>query len=288
MGAGSDYDYATVKYNAVGTQVSAGRYNGPGNEQDYPHSLAVDASGNVYVTGYSDAIPGTSSFNMDYATVKYNKLGFFQWVRRYDGPSASQDVANALVLDAAGNVYVTGRCQNDPHWMDYTTIKYDATGVLKWLISYNGPGNNGDYARAMTIDASGNVYITGDSEGGGLTYADYATIKYSQPSGKKSAPLPVVVTKVLTETFQVSNYPNPVSATTRIKYEIPFDGRVAIKLYDVLGREVNTLVDEQKQAGHHFTEYNASALQKGIYYYRVSLKGKEKTETRSGEMTVIK
>ena len=47
-------------------------------------------------------------------------------------------------------------------------------------------------------------------------------------------------------------------------------------------------MDQQKRAGRHFTEYNVSALPKGIYYYTVSLKGEEKKETKSGEMVVVK
>ena len=88
--------------------------------------------------------------------------------------------------------------------------------------------------------------------------------------------------------FRVTNYPNPVSSITRIQYEIPFDGRVAIKVYDVLGREVATLVNGSKKAGFHKTDFDASSLQKGVYYYKASLQAGEKIITQSGKMIVIK
>jgi uncharacterized delta-60 repeat protein len=286
-GVKSNYDYATVKYNARGTQLWVARYNGPVNEQDLAHSLAVDASGNVYVTGYSDAMSGASFFNNDYATIKYNKLGIRQWVRRYDGPSGAQDVANALVLDAAGNVYVTGLSQNDPHGIDYTTIRYDATGTLQWLTIYNGPGNTGDYARAMTIDAVGNVYVTGESYGG-ATSIDYATIKYSQPPAIAKRPAPAKLSKDMPSRFQVSNYPNPVASTTRIQYELPYDGQVNIKMYDVLGREVATLVNANMKAGYYSTDFNAASHQNGVYYYKIIVKTEKKIFNQSRKILVLK
>src|SRR5512133_3565456 len=69
-----------------------GRYNGPGNGQDYATAMAVDASGNVYVTGESSG----SGTDLDYATIKYNSAGQRQWVARYNGPGNSVDTAQAI------------------------------------------------------------------------------------------------------------------------------------------------------------------------------------------------
>jgi Secretion system C-terminal sorting domain/Beta-propeller repeat len=284
-GVKSNYDYATVKYNARGTQLWVARYNGPGNDLDLAHSLAVDASGNVYVTGYSDAMAGATTFNNDYATIKYNKLGFRQWVRRYDGPSGAQDMANALVLDASGNVYVTGSSQNDPYALDYTTIKYDAAGTLEWLTIYSGPGSNSDYAIAMAVDASANVYVTGSSIG---STDDYATIKYSQPPDIAKKPAPAKLSKDLPSRFRVSNYPNPVTSTTRIQYELPYDGQVSVKVYDVLGREVATLVNAGMKAGYHSTDFNASSIQNGVYYYKIIVNKEKKVFKESREILIVK
>ena len=172
-------DYATVKYDTTGTQLWATRYNGPGNSTDYAEAIAVDSSGNVYVTGHSYGI-GTGP---DYATVKYDTAtGNEEWVARYNGPASFSDVARAIAVDTSGNVYVTGRekISDSATGYDYATVKYAPNGTELWVASYNGPGNSYDFATAIAVDSSGNVYVTGRSYGSGTHY-DCATVKYSQP-----------------------------------------------------------------------------------------------------------
>jgi hypothetical protein len=65
------------------------------------------------------------------------------------------------------------------------------------------------------------------------------------------------------------NYPNPFNPTTVISYQIPQQGFVTLKVYDVLGREIVTLVNEEKPAGEYEVEFNAANLPSGIYFYRI-------------------
>ncbi|MEO0293362.1 MAG: LamG-like jellyroll fold domain-containing protein [candidate division WOR-3 bacterium] len=65
------------------------------------------------------------------------------------------------------------------------------------------------------------------------------------------------------------NYPNPFNPVTRIQYEIPSQGRVLLKVYDILGREVAKLVDEVKQAGKYEVEFDGSKLSSGVYFYKL-------------------
>jgi uncharacterized delta-60 repeat protein len=172
-GSGNDFDYATIKYNSSGEQQWVARYNGPGNNDDSAYGIAVDSSGNVYVTGFSAGGPSTG---FDYATVMYNSVGQQQWVARYSGPGNQLDEAAAIAIDDSGNVYVTGESLNSEANLDYATIKYNSFGQEQWVARYNGPANGNDSTHAMTVDGSGNVYVTGSSEGSGT---DYATVKYN-------------------------------------------------------------------------------------------------------------
>ncbi len=66
------------------------------------------------------------------------------------------------------------------------------------------------------------------------------------------------------------NYPNPFNPSTKIEFSIPSDNKVEIKLFDVLGKEVATLLNEYMQAGSHYIEFNASKYFNGIYFYKIT------------------
>jgi hypothetical protein len=65
------------------------------------------------------------------------------------------------------------------------------------------------------------------------------------------------------------NYPNPFNPTTTIAYQLPVGSQVSLKIYDVLGREVATLVNTRQSAGYYTFTLNASNLATGIYFYRL-------------------
>jgi len=182
-GSGTSWDYATIKYDIAGIEQWVVRYNGPGNGYDSAGDIALDDSGNVYVTGLSES----SVTSRDYATIKYNSSGSQQWVVRYNGPGNGYDEADDITLDNLGNVYVTGDSAGSGSWpdyYDYATIKYNSSGSQQWVARYNGTGNDTDYVYAMALDSSGNVYVTGDSDGSG-TLSDYATIKYNSSGSQQ-------------------------------------------------------------------------------------------------------
>lgn len=168
------HDYATVKYDAEGVEQWVARYDGPAHADDGAVAIVVDHAGNVYVTGAS---PGSSIGNYDYATVKYDSLGVEQWVVRYNGPGNSDDIAYAMAVDSAGNIYVTGGAKGVGTNRDYTTIKYDSAGIEQWVAIYNGPDSLTDNAVDIALDSDNNVYVTGRSEDSD-TVTDYVTVMY--------------------------------------------------------------------------------------------------------------
>jgi hypothetical protein len=150
------------------------RYDGPAADLDGATAIGVDSSSNVYITGMSLDL----SFDVDYATVKYDAMGIEQWVVRYDGPLSQDDMAKAVMLDGMGDVYVTGSSEGLYTDFDYATVKYNASGVEQWASRYNYPIPWGlDMAHAIVLDKLGSVYVTGRSFNVNLD-SDYATLKY--------------------------------------------------------------------------------------------------------------
>jgi hypothetical protein len=165
-GSGTDWDYATVKYYPDGEVAWTARYDGPVSSTDIALAIAVDVSGNVYVTGHSQGID-----NSDVVTVKYYPDGDTAWIRRYNGPANSTDACFDIAIDQYGNAYVTGYSVGSSSGKDYLTIKYLTDGTEGWVATYNGPENDDDGANAITVDDAGNVYVTGSS-------SSFATVKY--------------------------------------------------------------------------------------------------------------
>jgi uncharacterized delta-60 repeat protein len=175
LGSGTGYDYATIKYDASGQQQWVAQYNGAGNSHDSAYAMAVDSAGNVYVTGSSVG----SGTGYDYVTIKYDASGQEQWVAGYNGAANGNDYGIAIAVDSAANVYVTGHSLGSASDYDYATVKYNSSGQEQWVARYNGPANGHEEVRAIVVDDSGNVYVTGTSGDVSFTHTDYATIKYS-------------------------------------------------------------------------------------------------------------
>jgi tetratricopeptide (TPR) repeat protein len=79
----------------------------------------------------------------------------------------------------------------------------------------------------------------------------------------------IEITDKVKEEYRIENYPNPFNPTTTIQYQIPQDGHISIKIYDMLGREVAQLVNENKKAGEYTISFDASRLASGIYIYKL-------------------
>ncbi len=74
--------------------------------------------------------------------------------------------------------------------------------------------------------------------------------------------------------FKLSqNYPNPFNPITKIAYALPKSGLVTLRVYDILGKEVATLVNEVKNAGNYSVDFNASNFTSGVYFYKIETNG---------------
>jgi hypothetical protein len=122
---GTKEDFTTVKYNVNGIQQQKVRFNGSFNGIDMARSIALDASGNVYVTGHCEIANGSKNGGVNYATIKYDNSLVQQWVALYDSPDKlGASDAFVVAADSVGNVYVSGQSATRSTDYDFATIKY--------------------------------------------------------------------------------------------------------------------------------------------------------------------
>ncbi len=167
-------EFATIKYSSGGIPLWTNYYKGTGSfEWDGAYAVVVNTNGDAFVTGPSEGSTGYS----DYVTIKYSGAGVPLWTNRYNTTYGS--TPTAMVLDAVGNVFVTGEL-TDPNYLafNYHTVGYSSSGAQVFLNQYGGPANRDDTGTALGVDVSGNIYVTGWSTPTN-GYADIATVKYT-------------------------------------------------------------------------------------------------------------
>jgi len=150
----------------------------------------------------------------------------------------------------------------------------DATFVPKPIVGHHGkPNYQGDY---IGIAALNNVaYPVWADDRTGNYQAWMSVVRFGSATSvetptNSNTPVDFVLEQ---------NYPNPFNPTTTITYSIPKKGYVSLKVYDVLGNEITTLVNDEKFAGNHKIEFDASNLASGIYLYTIQM-GSEYSETK--------
>jgi len=183
-------------------------------------------------------------------------------------------------------------------WTDVYSATYTIPGTglqyidLQTPFYYNGTNllieicfNNASYTSNTTVNGTAitpqrNVHqhsdlSTGDGCVGitspGTTYTTLPNICIVINPG------PMGITNLNNEiptTYALSqNYPNPFNPITKINFALPKQGFVTMKIYDVLGREVKTLVNEVKTPGNYIVEFNANELASGVYFYKIEVNG---------------
>jgi uncharacterized delta-60 repeat protein len=216
-------DYVVLKYAPDGTRLWSARYDGFMNAEDYPTALAVDAQGNIYVTGHSD-FESEDSGVRQFATLKYDPAGRELWrswhvSRQYDG-------SRSLAADSAGNVYITSLGTGPFSGRNIAFIKYDSLGNRLAMVQYNGFENSDDLPSALAVDAAGNVFVTGTSSGVSPTGLDFVLVKYSQ----NAVPgLPVIT--AVPQSIDVARGSNAIFSVTAtgdtpLSYQWLFNGNV--------------------------------------------------------------
>jgi hypothetical protein len=144
-----------------------------GTRDDYGNGIAVDSSGNAYITGYfvGTAVFGattlTSEGGNDIYVAKVDSGGNFLWAKRAGGTSGNY--GNGIAIDSSGNAYITGEFSGtavfgattltSAGWDDIYVTKVDSGGNFLW--AKRAGGTNSDHGYGIALDSSGNAYITG-------------------------------------------------------------------------------------------------------------------------------
>jgi hypothetical protein len=164
----SETDFATLKYNSLGSLLWAKRFPDTGTYSARAKAIAV-RGGNVYVVSTRRVASRKTVL-----TVKYDASGNLLWAKVYAAPDDVE--ASSIAVDGLGNAYVAASCKKY-----YLTLKYSPDGMRLWAKRYGLSGDNYDQANAVALDSGGNVYVTGRM---GPSYESrrVVTVKYA-PSG---------------------------------------------------------------------------------------------------------
>ncbi|HEV3469226.1 MAG TPA: Ig-like domain-containing protein [Pyrinomonadaceae bacterium] len=157
-------DFLLVKLNgATGATLWGRTWAAPA--QDYARDAAVDAAGNVVLTGETrdaEYFAATNNATTDVATVKFDAAGNLIWERVYRAFPGKADVGRSVALDAAGAAYV-GAYSEGFFNSDTAVIKYGADGTEAWVYRYDNPAHTTDQLSGLRADGAGNLYLAGSA-----------------------------------------------------------------------------------------------------------------------------
>ena len=221
-------------------------------------SSATDISKNQdFIVGYSNG-----SNHNDHAFIWTDSSGMLDLGTLGGGQSTAWSVTDNGVT--VGFSYAQNGLENAFIWTPNLGMQ-NLNDIYSNLIP-----SNGKLTTASSISADGRYIVGTGYQSNPARYEAFLIDRGTTTSGKELSRIP-------TEFSLNQNYPNPFNPSTKIKYTIPnvtlsgVEGsRVQLKIYDVLGNEVATLVDEYRVAGSYEVEFNANNLSSGIYFYKLT------------------
>jgi len=164
----------TIKYNPEGQIQWINKFRNSYNLNSVGHSVTIDQEKNVYVAGYTG-----DENSKDILLIRINIKGETVWDRSFDANFFSADYTDIIYLYKE-HIYVCGAAVTDnAYFQDYIILKYDINGNLIWQRDHNGTLNGFDIARAIFVDRSENIYVTGYTENKD-TKLDITTMKLNK------------------------------------------------------------------------------------------------------------
>jgi len=263
----------------------------------FVRSCATDTDGYVYVAGSkltNDSTIGQIAHFIAKFDSDGNKIWEKLWYSRdtYDGNY--QNFTTSVAVNSDKNLVVTGGFFQKGGVQDGLRTAYIrgfaiSTGDSVWEKQWDYPeAKYVSQVFSLTFTTDCCLIVLGNSVSSSM--GDPPNVIHLEKYSVDGV-LEVKTPKQLPEIFSLEqNYPNPFNPTTTIRFALPGASNVVLKIYDALGREVSTLVNDQLTSGYHERQWNAGTLSSGIYFYRItaaSTDGKKKF-TESKKLLLMK
>ncbi|HSD63166.1 MAG TPA: T9SS type A sorting domain-containing protein [Ignavibacteriaceae bacterium] len=268
FGAG-DMDAWVIKVNSSGDSVWSKTYGGA--ERDLIHNLRQTEDGGFIIAGSTESFGHMNNYT-DAWLIKIDSDGDTVWTKTW-GTEEMHDGAASVVQTSDGGYVFTGQLYINTFVQDLWILKTDADGNMLWSKNYGGIFYSS--GRCINNTSEGSLIITGEYYNEVDNNYDIWLLNFDPNitgvERDKQAQIPKTVNLE-------QNYPNPFNPATKIKYTIPLNSQVQIKVFDVLGNEIATLINEEKPAGIYELTWNAANKPSGVYFYQL----------RSGSSVVTK
>lgn len=266
-------DIFVMRVNATGGLMWTYTYGTSGNFEE-GQSIALDGT-NLVITGSQNRISPagpSNAFILKISAVAGGAPIFFTTWDAANGTDAGFDIIKSNTTTIPGYA-VTGHTYRGGVFND----------AFFWRTDLNGIVNPTDSCNIFTkINYRNNIHKLDSFPLNRVMVAEITRpITNVTPSTLRTtlciAPSPAPIENGMNETGKFTlnqNSPNPFNPTTTINFELPVSGFTSIKVYDIAGRVVSTLVSEFKQVGTYSVTFNGSELSSGVYYYKIDVEGK--------------
>jgi hypothetical protein len=260
FGAGN-YDMYIVKFGSSGNFMWSRTLGGSGYE--FASSVAQTTDGGYIVTGVTESFGSGSG---DVYVAKLSSTGSVQWQKTAGG--SNDERGYSVVQTTDGGYSVAG-----------FTKSYGAGGSDVFVVKFSSNGNTcGNYTTPAGSSGSGGVLISILPLSSVITPTVTSPAPVVLSSGTATALCTVsgieLASNEIPSSFELSqNYPNPFNPVTNIKFSVPQSGIVKLAVYDIAGKEVGLLVNQNLNSGTYNYNFDASELSSGVYFYRLTAEG---------------